>query len=301
MLQRDERFLQQVTFYDWKFEVPFDLITGSSKMAQSYLYWHRDELYQMNVTYLSKLGDWINSPGYVDGDAAYARPIPARCLDCHTTYIDYRQPPNHYTPETLITGISCERCHGPGKQHVDYHRAHPEAKKAAHTVVPSQLSRQQQLDICSQCHSGLSPLKGKPFSFRPGDALHDHYELLDPEELANSVHTSNQVSRLSKSECFQQTQMTCVSCHNPHQNERGQMALFSQRCLKCHTADHPQVAELSDDKLADNCVDCHMPVRASDKLRFDTAEASIFPYLRDHFIRVDQQATNEYLQSIGQP
>ena len=49
------------------------------------------------------------------------------------------------------------------------------------------------------------------------------------------------------------------------------------------------------DRLADNCIDCHMPVRASKNLQVETGEGNIFPPLRDHFIRVDQEATDELL------
>ena len=35
MLERDGKFYQRASFFDWNFEVPFDLIIGSSKMAES--------------------------------------------------------------------------------------------------------------------------------------------------------------------------------------------------------------------------------------------------------------------------
>ena len=49
-------------------------------------------------------------------------------------------------------------------------------------------------------------------------------------------------------------------------------------------------------RLAKNCIDCHMPKRASANLRFETVQGNIFPPLRDHYIRVDQQATEKYLE-----
>ena len=38
-----------------------------------------------------------------------------------------------------------------------------------------------------------------------------------------------------------------------------------------------------------------MPVRETDNLSFETAHGDIFAPLRDHYIRVDDQATEEYL------
>ena len=45
MLQRDGDCFQRASFFDWKFDVPFHLIMGSSKMGESYLYWHGDRLF----------------------------------------------------------------------------------------------------------------------------------------------------------------------------------------------------------------------------------------------------------------
>lgn len=294
MLERDDVAWQRAQFLGWEFEVPMHIVTGSSKSAQTFLYWNDDELYQCNVTYLTQTDSWINSPGYHDGDAAYERPIMARCLECHTTYIDYREPINHFTPSTLITGISCERCHGPGRDHVEYHRANPSVKKSNYVTVPSDLSREQELDVCSQCHSSITPLKGRPFEFRPGDDLSQHYEPAT-QTSGNSVHTSNQIDRLARSECFQQTEMTCVDCHNPHRLERGDIAMFSQRCISCHEVQVCGMSEELGAAISANCIDCHMPIGESDQLRLDTATDSIFPAMRDHFIRIDREASDAFL------
>jgi hypothetical protein len=301
MIERDGFFFQRVSFFDWQFEVPFHLILGSSKMAESYLYWHGDRLYQMNCTYLTEPDAWINSPGYIDSDAIYARPIPPGCLDCHVTYVDFRQSTNHFTPSSLILGISCERCHGPGKEHVDFHVANQDEKTARHISAPSNLSRQAQMDICGQCHASgkKSPIHEAAFQFRPGDRLADHYAPTDRFDASpNSVHASDQIERLSLSECFKQSEMGCVECHDPHRNERGQDALFSQRCLRCHQTEHCGMSETVGARLSENCIDCHMPKRATANLRMETAVGNVFPPLRDHYIRVDRKATDEYLRGI---
>jgi hypothetical protein len=298
MKQRGDDLYQSVQFFDWGFEVPFHIIIGSSKMAESYLYWHGDQLFQMNCTHLTDRDEWINSPGFIDGDAIYARPIRSGCLDCHVTYVDYRKSANHYTPKSMILGISCERCHGPGKQHVDYHVAHPDVKESKYMQVPSKLSRQAQMDVCGQCHTTKkAPIHEQAFQFRPGDKLSDHYETIEgKEESLNSVHTSNQVGRLSLSQCFQKSEMGCVECHDPHRNERGNFKLFSQRCLECHQQEHCGMEGQLGDRLAENCIDCHMPVRASKNLQVETGQGNIFPPLRDHYIRVDQEATDQFLK-----
>jgi len=297
MIRRGDEFLQRAHFFDWSFEVPMEIIMGSSKMAQTYLYWHKDGLYQHNVTHITDGDQWINSPGYIDGDAAYARPIPQRCLDCHMTYFDFRGNTNRYTPGSMIMGVTCERCHGPAKDHVDFHRENQDAREAVGITNPADLERQLQMDICGQCHGGSRELKGDALSFRPGDPLEDHYYPPDEEaDAKNSVHTSNQLNRLSQSECFLQSQMTCIDCHDPHHNERGNEVLFSSRCMKCHESEsdcgyfpHEGV------NFAENCIDCHMPRRATEDLRLKSVQGDVFPPLRDHYIRVDETATERFL------
>ena len=94
--------------------------------------------------------------------------------------------------------------------------------------------------------------------------------------------------------------MGCVECHNPHRNERGKLKLFSQRCLECHQQEHCGMQGQLGERLAENCIDCHMPVRASKNLQVETDQGNIFPPLRDHFIRVDQEATTEFLERNAQ-
>lgn len=297
MVERDSRLYQKVRFYDWEFEVPIDLVIGSSKLAQSFLYWDFNALYQMNVTHLTDSDCWINSPGYFDGDAAYARPIPARCIECHSTYADYRGDINRYTPNSLILGISCERCHGPGKSHVEHHVQHPNDKDARFVTVPTDLPRDRQIDVCGQCHSGGSLPKGMPYAFRPGDKVDDHYHPMDKEKLQNSVHASNQATRLALTECFKQSEMACADCHNPHRLERGQMAVFSERCIKCHEPERCGQSASLGESIRENCIDCHMPKEETVNLRLETTEGNVFPPLRDHLIRIDPKATEAFLEA----
>jgi hypothetical protein len=47
--------------------------------------------------------------------------------------------------------------------------------------------------------------------------------------------------------------------------------------------------------FAENCVDCHMPRRPTEDLRLASIEGDVFPPLRDHYIRVDQTATQRFV------
>ncbi len=296
MTRRDGRFVQQVSFADWKLEFPLDVFTGSAKTGQTLLYWNDDALYQAFVSYLTAPDEWIPSPGYRDTQVHYARRIRPACLECHITYIDLKRKPNVYDPQSAVWGISCERCHGPGRQHVKFHQEHPQEKTAKHIIHPSDLPRDRQLDICGQCHSGSFGLKGDPFTYRPGDELDKFHELLNPGfGGVGGIHTSNQLTRLRMSKCFQESEMTCTSCHNPHQNQRGKTAVFTQSCLGCHEPTHCGMSEQLGDKISDNCVSCHMPVGDTEGMKLEVAGGTFTVKMLDHHIRVDEKSSEAYL------
>jgi hypothetical protein len=105
-----------------------DLVIGSGNHGQAYLSWEGDHLYQMHVSYLTESDQWVNSPGmYVDGTADFARPVPGRCLDCHTTWFsEDATAVNRFDRSNYLLGVTCVRCHGPGHEHVAYHREPPD-------------------------------------------------------------------------------------------------------------------------------------------------------------------------------
>src|SRR5437899_4629992 len=56
-----------------------DLVIGSGRRVQSYLYWKNGLLFELPVSYLAGIDQWINSPGYTDGEIDFARVIVPRC------------------------------------------------------------------------------------------------------------------------------------------------------------------------------------------------------------------------------
>lgn len=294
--QKDGRWYQQVTFHDWQLDVPMDIVTGSNKSGQSYLYWHGDALFQDYVSHLAVTDQWIVSPGFSSDDGNFTRPIRAQCLECHVTFIDRTKPPNHFDRDSVIWGVTCERCHGPGQQHVEYHRNHPQQREPRFVVNPNDLPRDRQLDICGQCHSGAFQLRSAAFTYQPGTDLMEHHKPKSETTTGvGSVHTANQLDRLRRSECFRQSEMTCATCHDPHQYQRGNIALFSQRCQDCHQPPECGMHEQLQDRLADNCIDCHMPTGDNEGMDIETSAGKFKPPMIDHYIRVDRQATDRFL------
>lgn len=298
MRKRDGRFYQQVQLSDWKLEFPHDVFTGSAKAGQTFLYWHDDALFQAHVSYLTKADEWVASPGYRETGVTFARNIHLECLECHMTYIDRKQKPNVYHQDSAIWGISCERCHGPGREHAEYHRQHPDDKTGMHIIDPSDLSRDRQIEVCGQCHSGAFTFLQDAFTYRAGEDLNKHHRLIDENfSGVGGIHTANQLKRLELSKCFRESDMTCTTCHNPHEEQRGKLEVFTASCLECH---QPAACGMSDElgeRISDNCISCHMPTSENEAVTLRTTGGAFSVQMVDHYIRVNRDATKAYLES----
>ena len=293
------QYFQKVRFRELQKRIGIDLITGSGQRGQTYLFFQKNALYQMHVSYFRKTDDWINSPGYDDGTALYSRSVIPKCVECHATYAEWLPgTENQYTRNSFILGVSCERCHGPGQSHVQYHRDHPSEKVAKHITNPARLNREQSNDVCAQCHFGSGDRKsGDPFSFRPGDRLSDHWQIdSKPEGMQGGVHSANQLARLSLSKCFVTSDsMTCNDCHRAHQDDRNNIKFYSEKCMQCHEPEHCGVSKQVGASIRENCIDCHMAMGQDTHLAVKRNESTEFPLLRDHYIRILPDATKRFL------
>ena len=268
-----------------------DIVIGSGVRGQSYLYWQGDLLYELPVSYWSDGKQWINSPGYANGTMNFSRPVTPRCLECHATYAQARSTDplaNSYYKNTLITGISCETCHGPGVDHVAQHHSKPPANITGKAVLnPAKFSRDRQVDLCALCHNGIRQQEVAPaFSFVPGQAL-DNYVVPEPgnTDTQPNVH-GDQVGLLKKSRCYQSSpNMSCSTCHDVHAKEMP-AASYSVRCLSCHRAEGCGMFKTIGAKIANNCIDCHMPVQSTSAIISETVGRSIAPKMRTHWIKI---------------
>jgi cytochrome c554/c'-like protein len=305
MTAQDEGLYQRVTVQKdgntYEHAERFDLVVGSGNHGQTYLYWRGDELYQLPIGYFSELGGWVNSPGfYRDGTADFARGIGHRCLDCHATFIAIAPAGDvRYDRASFISGVTCVRCHGHGWAHVQYHRTHPKERTPRYIVQPGELPRDRANEVCAQCHSGVGELLAPAFTYQPGEPLGDYLRLdADADGAQNDdPHAANQLARLVKSRCYQESEsLTCASCHNPHREERGDLKLFAQRCAKCHPVGDCQLAGQSSDAIKEHCVECHMPSRRDVDDAMQTSAGELLPLLRDHYIKVWPDVTQQVMK-----
>jgi predicted CXXCH cytochrome family protein len=268
-------------------ETRVDYYLGSANHARSYLHRTSDgRLVQLPVTWYSENGGaWAMSPGYDSREQWYSqRGVPYECLFCHNSYADVpatfrRRGDAQVYPATLPEGIDCQRCHGPGANHIraaQVKDARPDDLRRT-IVNPSRLTADRQLEICMQCHlettsmnlpESITRFDRAPFSYLPPEPLGAFKIFFDradgsrqdgPFEIAHSAY------RLRESQCYLQSNgaLTCVTCHNPHdvsRNARG-AGEYNGVCLRCHSSALKQLVSNGKHTQAPDCVDCHMPKR----------------------------------------
>lgn len=267
----------------------FDFVIGSGRKGQTYLYWgENDQLFQLPVSYWTALNSWVNSPGYGDRTLDFSRPILPRCFECHASSFQVVSDSgvvNRYRRSDYVLGISCERCHGPGGQHIAANSV-PGQKPADQAILNlAKLPRARQLDLCALCHGGIGTSKTPVFSFKVGDVLAEHLEQKkpDPDEPLD-VH-GNQLALLERSKCFQSSEMTCTTCHDVHRPQRDPRE-FSDKCLQCHKVQSCGLYPKRGNAIAGKCVDCHMPNQNSNIIFSSHDRVRITPKVRNHWIKV---------------
>jgi Cytochrome c554 and c-prime len=234
---------------------------------------------ELRVSYFAEKSSWGETKGidFPPRDAAEHIGVPLttgtlhRCLSCHTTWaraVDLSRP-GPRGPEAEDRGIGCERCHGPGLNHVKAARSgFADMAIALGPNAPSPL----RLKSCVECHAADG-------SVQPSD----------PE------FTRAQGTTFLFSRCFtaSKDRFGCTTCHDPHRPVETAAAFYESKCLLCHGAmaakggaqptakvDHgtgPTLSRMCRVNPADGCITCHMP-----KVE-DPSRRSSFT---DHHIRV---------------
>ena len=252
-----------------------DWIVGSGHHTNSHLIERDGYLTQAPITFYTQRGQWDLAPGFEDGfNSRFSRMIETECITCHNGLPEHRSGSLH-AYEKIPSGIDCERCHGPGAEHVRRTLAGnlvDTSTQIDYSIVnPGKLSVELQLDLCQRCHlQGIAVLQEGVdwFDFQPGERLADHWNIFLPRFSANTSQflMASQAERLRKSECYVQTgAISCITCHNPHHSvKETSPQRFDQACIDCHGGRDVCTESLSVRELqADHCSGCHMPAAES--------------------------------------
>ena len=176
-----------------------------------------------------------------------------------------------------LAGIGCESCHGPGSKHI------LNGADSAKIVNPAKLSRDQNLEICGQCHTTMASKPNKTFAYPvkddapavwypgSGQPLTDFYidttaywpdgKLQKSGRPLGDYHTSLHATNPYEA-------VTCNVCHNLHTRTTNERQIFATRtdeaakltiateienntlCLSCH-ATHGPFATVTKEMVAD--------------------------------------------------
>lgn len=201
------------------------------------------------------------------------RPTGATCDGCHSV--------NYNVHDKTVTewNVGCERCHGPGSEHVAHH-------SASNISNPGRMDNVRGNDTCVTCHSQGRPLKnpieGRYYDwavgFDAGKNLSDFWQLenhtLGETSFTHFADGTAHKNRMQGNDFVQSVMyrrgVTCFSCHDAHgsSNYAELRKPANVICLDCHTAgglNGPRAATLEEHthhktgSTGSDCVACHMP------------------------------------------
>jgi predicted CXXCH cytochrome family protein len=213
--------------------------------------------------------DWW-TPYY--GKANADRPTGPTCDGCHS--VNY----NLATREVTEWNVGCEKCHGPGSEHV----AHPTKQNI---VNPEQLDYVGGNDVCMQCHTQGRPVSlpvhGEypdwPVGYLPGERLANFWHLEEAKPGTQDFYFfpdgSAHKNRMQGNDFVQSNMyhrgLRCFDCHQVHSNGNPSnlISTGNELCLNCHTKDNPAglkgtVSEHThhpEGSPGSQCTACHMP------------------------------------------
>ena len=282
------------------------LVYGS-KWKQRYFKKIGDDYYplpaQWDVTHKIWRGyfakdDWW-SPFYPPDN--FKRPTSSTCDGCHSVNYDIS------TKAVTEWNVGCEKCHGPGSEHV----AHP---TSANIINPARMDYVQANDTCIQCHSQgrplNNPISGKyydwPVGFQVGLRLSDYWKL-EPHQLGQTTFThfadgTAHKNRMQGNDYVTSLMYThgvaCFTCHDSHGTGNGALLRkpAAQLCLDCHGPGSPNgprepTLEAHTHHQAgsegNECIGCHMP-----KIQQTIADINV----RSHTFRFVSPAEAESLK-----
>ncbi|HEV2419937.1 MAG TPA: multiheme c-type cytochrome, partial [Terriglobia bacterium] len=202
----DSQALYTVTDGGHTLSIPLLWAYGTGVVGQAFIFRLDQTYYEAEVAFYPVLGRLDVVAGLTRTppqtlQQAFGLPLSSsaarQCIACHTTAAVTT---NQLKVDSMILGVTCEACHGPGARHVEAMRALSKGEKPAATFIfePAKLAPADLENFCGACHrTSLRVIS---------EGLHG----------LDTVHY--EPYRLEMSQCWiMSQQITCVTCHNPHQ------------------------------------------------------------------------------------
>lgn len=186
------------------------------------------------------------------------------CSDCHSTNVrkNYDEKTNSFDTKFAIINVSCEACHGPGKQHVnDVKQQGSNYKASGYMHMTSKTAPKDLVDQCARCHMRREQFSAN-YNFQ--GTMADHYS---PQLIETPIYYADgQISdedyvygSFIQSKMYQNN-VTCSNCHNPHSLKLKFEG--NKLCAQCHVPekyDTPKHHFHQGNGAGTQCINCHMP------------------------------------------
>jgi tetratricopeptide (TPR) repeat protein len=194
------------------------------------------------------------------------------CAECHSTNLKkgYDNETQSFDTTWSEIDVSCEACHGPGSEHVEWAElppmARPEVENYNLVIRTGGITSRQQVELCAPCHARRTEL---------GDYDHTKIDLLDnlvPAVLEEGLyHADGQIleevyvyGSFVQSKMYQ-NDIRCSDCHDVHSLKLVKEG--NELCLQCHRGDtydsydHHFHQKIFEGKPSEGalCIKCHMP------------------------------------------
>jgi Zn finger protein HypA/HybF involved in hydrogenase expression len=216
---------------------------GLGLAGQTYVFEKDGEFYESRVSYYRELDGLDLTTGAVNrqptsiieaGGRRMDAEDKAGCFGCHATNATHGK---KLTLDDMTAGIQCERCHGPAESHLQgLKQRNPTMAKM--TRLRS-MSTEETSHFCGQCHRTWEDVAG-------GAKL-------------GILNVRFQPYRLTNSKCYDSddARISCVACHDPHQELDRTVSLYDSKCRTCHGGGKVNARAC---KVSQHgCGSCHMP------------------------------------------
>ena len=196
------------------------------------------------------------------------------CQNCHGSQIIIEKDPkqNRYRTRFKTLSINCESCHGPGRKHIELVKSTNFNGSDNGMEILATVSKDKSLGICFQCHAIKHSLND---GYLPGDDFDRFYSLKQPITMTEVYTDDGRINQFGYqqnhlfSDCYVNGSMTCVDCHDPH--DQSYRNIFGEslsgkfdngQCTGCHAskAEFPELHTKHKRGSSGNlCTSCHMP------------------------------------------
>ncbi|OOG65908.1 hypothetical protein B0E44_15300 [Flavobacterium sp. A45] len=189
------------------------------------------------------------------------------CASCHSTNLqkNYDDKTDTYKTTYSIINVSCESCHGAGKQHSDYIKGEDykdgEKIKGSFLKLVKNGSQLEQINTCAPCHARASEISNN--HIRSNEIMDNYIPQIPDSEYFFADGQIDDEDYIYTS--FLQSKMfskgvKCSNCHNPHSTKLKK--IDNQTCLQCHIPQKYNVPTHTFHPVGSQsslCVSCHMP------------------------------------------